>query len=105
VVGGEADAERVERSLHGADGKRWAAHVFEQHQPAAGMQDPGASATARRSSGIVQSPNVMITVSKLWSSNSSACASPIRGSTSRPMSSARFLAISSIWGLSSMAVR
>jgi hypothetical protein len=39
VVGAEADAQRVEDSLHGAYGWRWAAHVFEQDQPPAGAQD------------------------------------------------------------------
>ena len=46
----------------------------------------------------------MTTVSKLWSSNSSAWASPIRRSTSRPRSLARLLPISSISRLSSIPV-
>jgi hypothetical protein len=40
VIGREPHAERVKHTLHGAYRARWAADVFEQHQPPARTQDP-----------------------------------------------------------------
>ena len=62
------------------------------------------SATAARSSGIVHNDSVHTTVSKVTSSNSSACASPSRKSTDRPSATARRRAMSSIAGTNSIPV-
>jgi hypothetical protein len=53
---------------------------------------------------MVHSDSPQTTVSNTASSNGSASASPVRSSTSRPRSAARFLAMANIAGLSSIPV-
>jgi hypothetical protein len=105
VVGGDADAERVEHSLHGAYGKRCAAHVFEQHQPPAGAQDAmrlghGSAVVRDRAQAERDDHGVEAVVLEL---QGLGVADPQVDVA--PELLARLVAISSIWGLSSIPVR